>query len=231
MVMDSTLVQALAARRAPTRPKTEAAPAPAQSDPSPLSLRPAGSGFQAKRTAAVQIRNRTEPPRPAGAAFTPAPAPDGALAVTRASGTSFTPQVTGHPRRTEIEAHEAVHRSQFALAGTRPIGTTAQLEAEARGGSRRLMRGLDFEPSLAAPEDAALAYEYASAGDHLDLFRAWLTDNSQYDADLVDWPTVVPEMLKSDHILDQFDQAKMSAVELSDLVPLLDAAGYLQEGA
>src|SRR5262249_44676546 len=63
---------------------------------------------------------------------------------------------------------------------------------------------------------AALAYEYASAGDHLDRFRAWLVENTNYDVDATDWSTDVTDMLFSARIYSSQTGVDETAIELSD---------------
>jgi HopA1 effector protein family len=192
---------------------------------SPPSLGTAATGFRPRQVMGdAGASAQRYQPRSAPAEFT---APDSmsavadrpltgtTLALTQGGGTSFSPAVQGHPREREIVAHEAVHRAQFAAAGERPVGDTPQLEAEARSGSRRLMRGLSFEPRLSAPDDAALAYDYASVGEHLNLFVAWLAEHTDFDTDAIDWPTMVTDMKASTRIFSEEDED--TAVELSDL--------------
>lgn len=80
------------------------------------------------------------------------------LAVTTEGGTWFSTEVAAHANRREVEAHEAVHRAQFALEGDLPTGSGAQLEDEAVRGARELLKGGSFAPRLAAPRGSALSF-------------------------------------------------------------------------
>ncbi len=80
------------------------------------------------------------------------------LAVTKDGHTTFSPDVATHPKRREIEAHEAVHRAQFETLGRRPVGTREQLEAEASYGAREIQLGRPFVPTLAAQAKLSLAF-------------------------------------------------------------------------
>ncbi len=86
------------------------------------------------------------------------------LAVTKDGHTTFSPGVVAHPKRREIEAHEAVHRAQFANLGRRPKGAEAELEAEARIGAKSLQAGRLSHPTLATPAGVQLAYDPSADG-------------------------------------------------------------------
>ena len=88
----------------------------------------------------------------------------GDLAVTRDGRTTYSPQVTGHPRRPQILAHEAVHRAQFSHRGVRPVGDDDALEREAAAGSAEILRGRPFVPVLAAPPSVSLGFPPSTPG-------------------------------------------------------------------
>ena len=137
------------------------------------------------------------------------------LAHTTRTGTTRSSGLGGHPRAAEVEAHESVHRAQFALAGRAPWGTAAELEAEARIGARAALASMAFRPRLAAWPDLDLAFDHASAGEHLPRFVAWLAKtHADYDADAIDWTTVLPALLASTRIYHYEDTEP--AVRLSD---------------
>ena len=122
------------------------------------------------------------------------------IATTRDGQTTLSGAVAADPRAPVIRAHEAVHRAQFDARGTRPIGTVDQLEDEARRGSHRIVAGRSFTPQFAAAEGDTLAYDHASAGDHLERFKTWLIAQGEYDVDTVDWFAEVTAMLASTRI-------------------------------
>ena len=62
------------------------------------------------------------------------------------------------PHSAEIEAHEAVHRAQYASRGNKQIGTRSQLEAEASSGVQALQAGRTFEPRFAVPHGMRLDF-------------------------------------------------------------------------
>ncbi len=83
----------------------------------------------------------------------------GNLAITRDGKTTFLRTVILHSKQAEIEAHEAVHQAQFAIRSTgAPIGSRAQLEAEAHEGAQRIQKGFTFVPSYASAPGMTLAY-------------------------------------------------------------------------
>ena len=81
------------------------------------------------------------------------------LATTQAGQTSLDPQVSSHPQRALIEAHEAVHRQQHQrfTEGGQPAGREA-LEDEAQHGSRALLAGQRFNARLASDPRMDLAF-------------------------------------------------------------------------
>jgi hypothetical protein len=103
----------------------------------------------------------TLPVGPAGPMHRP---PDGALASTRGGRSAYAPEVRGHPLQSRIEAHEAVHRAQFAAAGRRPTADVDRLEQEAWRGSDRLLQGLAFDPQWAAPAGVELTFQPSPSG-------------------------------------------------------------------
>lgn len=123
-----------------------------------------------------------------------------ALALTTSDGTHHLPELFGHPRQEEVLAHEAVHRSQFARAGRGRAGTPAELETEARRGTWAVLHGYSFNPQLAATPEMVLAFDHASAGQHLQEFIAWLAKNTSYDVNAIDWAKTIPELLASTRI-------------------------------
>jgi hypothetical protein len=69
-------------------------------------------------------------------------------------------RVSLSPRRAEIEAHEAIHRAQYASRGLVPYGDEAELEAEARLGAKDLLAGrTTVKTSYAAAPGQRLNYE------------------------------------------------------------------------
>lgn len=102
------------------------------------------------------------------------------LALTYNGETWFSPKVATHPRRREVEAHEAVHRAQFAAQGRRPAGTLEQLEAEAEKGVAALKRGSALVPLHSASPGLALYFDGLS----------WLPwsdeDRAEHETDISD---------------------------------------------
>ena len=82
-----------------------------------------------------------------GRASDAARAATGELAWSVAGETMLTPEAVFHPQLPRILAHEAVHRTQFARLGDRPVATRLQLEAEAVAGAETLLAGDSFTPS------------------------------------------------------------------------------------
>ena len=80
------------------------------------------------------------------------------LAVTQDGRTIFSPHVGTHPSKEEIEAHEAIHRAQFAAIGERPTGTRKQLEAEAQIGARKITTKRPFACQHAAEPGISLYF-------------------------------------------------------------------------
>lgn len=137
------------------------------------------------------------------------------LATTSRHGTTHSTQLADHPRRAEAEAHEAVHRDQFALAGSAPRGSRDQLEREATIGARDRLQGRAYTPLLAAADDLVLAFSHSSAGQHLERFKAWLVQNTRFDVDAVDWDRMIVDLLGSPRVaplIDASETAMKSAV-------------------
>ena len=134
--------------------------------------------------------------------------------MTSAAGTVYTPAVSTNPRAAEIRAHEDMHRAQFAARGQQPVGRRNQLETEARRGAQLALAGRRIEPRYAAEPSEVLAYEHASAGNHLNRFEGWLVVNTFYDVAGIDWAVEVDAMLASDRIYAVNDE--MLAPELSN---------------
>jgi len=138
------------------------------------------------------------------------------LALTSQDGTTERSGLSDHPRREEVLAHEAVHWSQFALAGRGRTGTREELEAEARRGAWAALHGRLFRPELAAAPDMVLAFDHASADGHLQEFIAWLAQNTSYDANAIDWDTAISGLLASHRIsnLEATEPAMLASMRL-----------------
>lgn len=81
------------------------------------------------------------------------------LAVTQNGVTTFSSDVNGNPKEAEIRAHEAVHRAQFAVHGSRPEGLRRELEREAKQGAAILLDGRSYNPSYSAAPGLTLKFE------------------------------------------------------------------------
>jgi hypothetical protein len=76
------------------------------------------------------------------------------MATTRDGVTTAERELPPH-----VEAHEAVHRAQWAARGVAPIGSRADLEHDAERGARAMTAGSSYRPAVAAPPGMTLHYD------------------------------------------------------------------------
>lgn len=119
-----------------------------------------GAGLPARAVSRAVSRTVRRAPRVATADTLPAGEGSRVLAETRDGVTTLARSALGHPQRSLIEAHESVHRAQFALgAAGAPVADLPELESEATAGARALVAGRAFSPGLAAPAGLRLFAE------------------------------------------------------------------------
>jgi hypothetical protein len=115
----------------------------------------------------------------------PSEEPASPLAVTRDAQTTLSNEVSRHPDRDHIVAHEAAHRRQFEADA--PQGSRRELEHDAERGATRITAGLPYHPNVSAPPAMILAYgpedwlpnlESQGSEEVSALGRAGLTDDT-----------------------------------------------------